>query len=82
MDRIGSDTGLMLSPPSGHISADLSDTDLIIAKERTTQPLRQPSQNPTSLAPDARSCRPSNGMIAAHSYTIKGVILTKQNNMR
>ena len=82
MDRIGSDPGLMPMFASwAHFTADLSDTDLIVAREKREDAAAEAAHQlkpDHPWHPDARSWQPAslyNGMIAPLiPYTIKGAI--------
>ncbi len=82
MDGIGSNAGLMPMFASwAHFTADLSDTDLIIAKEKREDAAAEQAHQPKpehNWHPDALSWQPAslyNGMIAPLvPYTIKGAI--------
>lgn len=82
MDRIGSDAGLMPMFASwAHFTDDLSDTDLIVAREKREDAAAEAAHQPKPdhpWHPDGRSWEPANlynGMIAPLvPYTIKGVI--------
>jgi sialate O-acetylesterase len=83
MDRIGSDAGLMPMFASwAHFTSDLSDTDLIVAKEKrddaAADQAHQPRPDHSWHPPAPLSWQPAglyNGMIAPLvPYTIKGAI--------
>jgi sialate O-acetylesterase len=83
MDRIGSDAGLMpIFSAWAHFTADLSDTDRIIVKEKredaAAEQAHLPKLDHSWHPPDPLSWQPANlynGMIAPLvPYTIKGAI--------
>ena len=82
MDEIGSDAGLMpMFAHWAHFTADLADTDLIVANEKREDAAAEQAHKPKPdhpWHPDARSWQPANlynGMIAPLTpYTIKGAI--------